>query len=214
MILGAHPDDPDSGAGGLIALLSERGHEVIVISFTKGELTGRTYNIEENARINEIEAKMAFKLLGANILFLGFKDGNVWVTKEALNQVRSIMMKFKPNIVITHWPVDSHSDHRSVGILTIGVIRSLEFKPMLYFYEVMTGLQTHCFIPEIYVDITSKVEIKKKACYMHKNCFPERWYPVHEKMMRFRGLEMGVEYAEAFVSYKRSYSHKLLTLIE
>src|SRR5438874_2652226 len=30
VVLGAHPDDPESGCGGLIALLTKAGHEVIV----------------------------------------------------------------------------------------------------------------------------------------------------------------------------------------
>src|SRR5947209_4085870 len=30
VIFGAHPDDPESGCGGLIALLTKSGHEVIV----------------------------------------------------------------------------------------------------------------------------------------------------------------------------------------
>jgi len=216
MILGAHPDDPDSGAGGLIALLSENGHEVIAVSFTRSGLTGKMGSFEENARINEREAIMAFQLLGAKIIFLNFKDGNVWVTRESLEEVRGVFEKHAPDLVITHWPIDTHSDHRSVGILTIGAVRKIasEKRPLLYFYEVMTGVQTHCFIPEIYIDITEKAEIKKKACYLHKNCFPETWYPVHEKMMKFRGLEMGVKYAEAFISYERKYVHVLKNLIK
>jgi hypothetical protein len=30
VVFGAHPDDPESGCGGLIALLTQKGHEVIV----------------------------------------------------------------------------------------------------------------------------------------------------------------------------------------
>ena len=30
VVVGAHPDDPESGCGGLIALLTKAGHEVIV----------------------------------------------------------------------------------------------------------------------------------------------------------------------------------------
>ena len=214
IVFGAHPDDPDSGTGGLMALLSERGHDVIAVSFTRGELTGRTGSVKENARINEREAVMAFKLLGSKIVFLDFKDGNVWVTKETLIKVKNLIEEYKPEIILTHWPIDSHSDHQSVGVVTINAIRNISSTtPMLYFYEVMTGRQTHCFIPDIYVDISEKAELKKRACYLHKNCFPEKWYPIHEEMMRFRGLEMGVKYAEAFISFKKTYAHKLKNLL-
>jgi len=215
LVFGAHPDDPDSGAGGLIALLTEAGHRVTAVSFTKGELTGRMSSIEENAKVNVEEAIKAFKLLGASVIFLDFKDGGVWVTEETVIKVKSLLERLKPDIVLTHWPVDSHSDHRAVGIATIGAVRRIRTdpKPMLYFYEVMTGMQTHCFIPEIYVNVTEKAELKRKACYLHENCFPERWYPVHEKMMEFRGLEMGARYAEAFISFKRNYTHRLKEIL-
>lgn len=217
VIFGAHPDDPDSGAGGFIALATEKEHEVIAISLTRGELTGRGKSIEENAIINEKEAIEAFKILGAEVKFLDFKDGNVWATREATNKVKELLGDLTPDIVITHWPVDTHSDHRATAIITMNAIHLLEKEchksiPLL-FYEVMTGIQTLCFHPEIYVDITSKADLKKKACYAHKNCFPERWYPVHEEMMRFRGLEMGVKYSEAFVSYKKPFVKVFLELL-
>ncbi len=35
--VGAHPDDPESGCGGTLALLANAGHEVTVIYVTSGE---------------------------------------------------------------------------------------------------------------------------------------------------------------------------------
>ncbi len=214
LVLGAHPDDPDSGAGGLIALLTKRGYKVTAISFTRGELTGRAESIEENAKVNEKEAVEAFKLLGADIVFLNFKDAEVYASKEAVFEVKKTLRDLSPDIIITHWPIDTHSDHRAVGIITINVVRSFSPQPALFFYEVMTGHQTKCFVPEIYVDVTEVAELKKRACYMHKNCFPQKWYPVHEKMMVFRGMEAGVKYAEAYISFEKSYAYKLIQLLE
>ncbi|RLE98679.1 MAG: PIG-L family deacetylase [Thermoprotei archaeon] len=213
-VLGAHPDDPDSGTGGLIALLTKLGHEVTAVSFTRGELTGKMSTIEENAKVNEQEAVEAYKILGAKVVFLDFKDAEVYASREAVLEVKNTIKDLSPDIVITHWPIDTHSDHRAVGVVTISVIRSLSPQPALYFYEVMTGHQTKCFTPEIYIDVTEVAELKRKACYMHKNCFPEKWYPVHEKMMIFRGMEMGVKYAEAYTSFEKSYAHELAQLLK
>ena len=212
LVFGAHPDDPDSGAGGFIALASEKGHEVIAISLTKGELTGKARSIEENAKINEREAIEAFKILGAKIIFLDFKDGNVWATKDAIIKVKKVIEDLKPDLVLTHWPVDTHSDHRATSIITLGAVRALCEEIPLFFYEVMTGIQTLCFIPEVYIDITKKIELKKEACYAHRNCFPDEWYPIHEKMMTFRGLESGVKYAEAYIPFRKGYLRKILFL--
>ena len=214
VVMGAHPDDPDSGAGGLMALLSRSGHEVVAVSFTRGELTGR-WSVEENARVNEEEAVTAFELLGARVTFLNFRDGSVWVTEEVVTEVLKLLRELRPEVVLTHWPVDTHSDHRSVGAATIGAVRRLEegSRPALFFYEVMTGIQTRCFHPDIYVDVSEVAELKRRACYLHRNCFPDKWYPVHEDMMRFRGLEMGVKCAEAFASFDKSRARELVDLL-
>ena len=37
VVLGAHPDDAESGCGGLIANLTERGVEVEILCMTRGE---------------------------------------------------------------------------------------------------------------------------------------------------------------------------------
>jgi len=214
VVMGAHPDDPDSGAGGLMALLSRSGHEVVAVSFTRGELTGR-WSVEENAKVNEEEAVTAFELLGARVTFLNFRDGSVWVTEEVVTEVLKLLRELRPEVVLTHWPVDTHSDHRSVGAATIGAVRRLEegSRPALFFYEVMTGIQTRCFHPDIYVDVSEVAELKRRACYLHRNCFPDKWYPVHEDMMRFRGLEMGVKCAEAFASFDKSRARELVDLL-
>jgi len=215
LIMGAHPDDPDSGAGGLMAILSEKGHSVSAVSFTRGELTGRMESVEENGKRNVEEALQAFQLLGAEVEFLDFIDGALWPTEEAVGKVRNLIEENGPSLVITHWPIDTHPDHRAVGAITISAIQSskVDTTPALYFYEVMSGIQSRCFIAGTYVDVTQKAELKKRACYAHKNCFPDTWYPVHEKMMEFRGLEMGVKYAETFVAYNKGEVPKLGNLL-
>jgi len=215
IIFGAHPDDPDSGAGGLIARYASRGHRVLAVSLTKGELCTGARSPEENERINVEEAIRAFRLLGASVKFLNFRDAGVYVTPDSIDEIRRLLQNEGPDIVLTHWPVDTHSDHRATGIMTISAIQAfpVESRPKLYFYEVMTGRQSRCFIPEIYVDITEYAELKRKAAYCHRNCKPESWYPIHEKMMEFRGLEMGVKYAEAFVAFnKRDRDHLLINI--
>ena len=213
IVFGAHPDDPDSGAGGLIARYTSRGHRVLAVSLTKGELCTGARSPEENERINVEEAIEAFRLLGASVKFLNFKDASVYVTPKGVDEIRNLLQYEEPDIVLTHWPIDTHSDHRATGVMTISAIQALpvERRPKLYFYEVMTGRQSRCFIPDVYVDVTEYAELKRKAVYCHRNCKPESWYPIHERMMEFRGLEMGVKYAEAFVAFdKRDIDHLIV----
>ena len=37
MVIGAHPDDPETGCGGTIMVLKKLGYEVVVVYMTRGE---------------------------------------------------------------------------------------------------------------------------------------------------------------------------------
>ncbi len=70
----------------------------------------------------------------------------------------------------------------------------------LYYFEVNSGDQTMHFLPTDYIDITAVAEQKKKALYAHKSQDPDDIYRnYHFPMQQFRGREMGVKEAEAFV---------------
>src|SRR5438445_7561684 len=58
IVFGAHPDDPESGCGGLIALLTREGHEVIVAYATcfRGD---RKIGDESEAVVRRREASAA-----------------------------------------------------------------------------------------------------------------------------------------------------------
>ena len=43
VVFGGHPDDPESGAGGLVALLTRQGHEVILAYGTTFLIIGIIY---------------------------------------------------------------------------------------------------------------------------------------------------------------------------
>ena len=72
----------------------------------------------------------------------------------------------------------------------------------LFYFEVDAGAQTQLFRPTHYLDITETEERKRKACYAHTD--GPQFYPrYHDLMNRFRGLECGCKFAEAFVHHHR-----------
>ena len=97
-------------------------------------------------------------------------------------------------------PIDSHKDHQIASLLTIQCWIRTEKKFDLYFFEVCTGEQTMVFKPTDYVDISETKEQKKKAIYCHVSQDPPGIYRCgHAVMEEFRGRELGVAAAEAFV---------------
>jgi len=70
------------------------------------------------------------------------------------------------------------------------------------------GSQTQHFWPTDYVDITQAESRKRAACYAHASTV-DGWYPLHEAMQRFRGLEAGCKSAEAFIRHVQSPDESL-----
>ncbi len=198
--VGGHPDDPESGCGGSLAKFALAGNDVTIIYLTTGEagIEGKTH--DEAAAIRKQEAINACAILNAKPVFAGQIDGDTIVNNDWVNKLYALINSEKPDIVFTHWPLDSHKDHQVASLLTIQSWMRTEDKWPLYFFEVCTGEQTCTFHPTEYVDITDTQEQKRKAVYCHISQDPPGIYACgHASMEDFRGRELGVKAGEAFV---------------
>jgi LmbE family N-acetylglucosaminyl deacetylase len=203
LCLGAHPDDPESGCGGVLARFGLGGHDVVVVYLTRGEagIAGKSH--EESASIRTQEAQQACKILGATPVFVGQVDGDTRLNNDAFHSVQELIMVHAPDIVFTHWPIDSHKDHQAASLLAIQTWNNTGAAFELYFFEVCTGIQTMTFSPTDWVDITAVQELKRKAVYCHQSQDPPGIYACgHAAMEEFRGRELGTKAAEAFVHMK------------
>jgi LmbE family N-acetylglucosaminyl deacetylase len=201
IVAGAHPDDPESGCGGTIVRYSDLGHDVVVIYLTRGEagIPGKSH--DEAAAIRTAEAQRACQILKARPVFAGQIDGSTEVNPARYADFRKLIEAERPDVVFTHWPVDTHPDHRAASLLVYDAWLRSGKKFALYYFEVLTGSQTQVFAPSLYVDISATETRKRAACYAHVSQQPDEWYPHHEQMNRFRGFEAGTESAEAFVRH-------------
>jgi len=206
IIAGAHPDDPETGAGGTMALYSKQGHQVVSLYLTRGEagIPGKTH--DEAAAIRTKEAEEACLVLGVRPLFFdhGEIDGNTTVNNVAYAVMLDMFTAEKPDVVFTHWPIDSHRDHRATSLLVFDVWQQMGKSFQLYYFEVLTGEQTKTFAPTDFVNINSTNDIKKEACYKHQSQRPDSFWPYHTKMAEFRGMQRLCPYAEAFVRHEQS----------
>jgi LmbE family N-acetylglucosaminyl deacetylase len=205
VVLGAHPDDPETGCGGTMARLADLGHEVVAAYLTRGEAGIPGTGAAEAARIRTAEAERACALLGARPLFLGQVDGATEVNHRRYEETREVFAAEIPDVVLCHWPVDTHRDHRAAAVLTYDAWLSLERAFALYYYEVMSGQQTQVFHPTHLVDIGATRGRKHEACFAHQSQRIEESYADHHGRMEvFRGMEAATEYAEAFVLHPQS----------
>jgi LmbE family N-acetylglucosaminyl deacetylase len=196
VVFGGHPDDPESGAGGLIAMLTRQGHEVVCAYGTAYRGDRRFFGRPEE-EVRRGEASAACRVLGATPKFFPYAHERLQADESTLKAVSDWLGALKPDVVVTHWPLDTHPNHHVVSSL-VWQCYQRQGAWNLYLFEVMTDQQTIGFRPDLYLDIATVREVKRRALLEHKSQVPEAIWEAHERMHRRRGNECGVEYAEAY----------------
>jgi LmbE family N-acetylglucosaminyl deacetylase len=207
-VVGGHPDDPESCAGGTIARYSDEGHEVVCLYLTKGEAGREGKTAEEAAAMRTAEAKKSCEILRARPRYAGQIDAATEISSARYDAFRTILDDEKPDIVFTHWPIDYHRDHRAASMLVIDAWFKSARKFELFYFEGHGGAYRLVFRPTHYVDITRTEQRKKEACLVHGSG-PRIYKKYHDLTNRFRGLECGCAYAEAFVYQPRGVAASL-----
>jgi LmbE family N-acetylglucosaminyl deacetylase len=209
--VGAHPDDPESSCAGTLSLYAQAGHKVSVIYLTRGERGIAGKSDEEAAAIRSAEAEAACKIMGAEALFAGQIDGSTVIDATRTDEIVKLLSSRAPDVVFTHWPIDTHRDHQAASVLTFRAVQAMKARPQLYYFEVDTGSESQGFNPNTYVDVTSVLEKKKAALLSHRSQNGDRiWTKHHEPIAVWRGREAGVPMAEAFVRLNREGRAKAL----
>ena len=159
VVFGGHPDDPESGAGGLIATLTAMGHEVILAYGTafRGE---RKFFGRPEDEVRRAEATTACSVLGATPKFFPYAHEKLVADLATAQAVAAWFSEVKPDVVVTHWPLDTHPNHHAVSSLVWQCYqRTAGWN--LYFFEVMTDQQTIAFRPDLYLDIKMVRDVKR-----------------------------------------------------
>ncbi len=208
VVIGAHCDDPESGAGGLIVSLTRAGHEVIV-AYTVCFRDGRKCFGQPEAQVRQEEAQAACQIIGATAQFFPYAAEKLVADEATVSAVSYWLDEIKPDIVVTHWPLDTHPNHHVTSSIVWQCYRR-QGGWNLYFFEVETGLQSLGFRPELYLDVGTVRDAKRQACFCHKSQDPIGFWRLHDQMHRDRGRECGVPYAEAYLLVEAKPGRPLL----
>lgn len=205
VVVGAHPDDPETGCGGTMILFSDAGHEVVSAYLTRGEagIDGKSH--ADAAQIRTREAEEACQVMKARSAFLGQIDGSCEINSKRYDEMFQFLAHETPDLVFTHWPVDSHRDHRICSLLVYDAWLRMKKSFGLYYFEVESGGQTQNFQPTDFVDISLVADRKHKACNCHVSQDMATVYSeYHAQMEKFRGLQAGCNFAEAFIRHDQA----------
>jgi LmbE family N-acetylglucosaminyl deacetylase len=131
LVVTAHPDDVDFGAGGTVASWTAAGTKVSYCVCTRGEASGQAgADRAETATRRMAEQRAAAAVLGVeDVTFLDHPDGAVTPSLQLRKDIARVIREVRPERVLTWSPqinwdriVTSHPDHRAVGEATIAAV--------------------------------------------------------------------------------------------
>jgi LmbE family N-acetylglucosaminyl deacetylase len=199
---GAHPDDIEIGMGATVAKLTGLGYDVRLVIATLPNFV-KTDTKEERKQ----ESIMSAKVMGCKTPdFLDLSPEEIVFNRKFVTQINKIIQELKPGAIFTQWIGDTHQDHQS---LTRAVIAAARDFNDVYMYEttIPGGISEYAFRPQLYVDVTETLEIKRNAL----DCFDSQkircgplWIDSLVGRCSYRGYQMNAKYAEAFEVIKVS----------
>jgi len=196
LAVGAHPDDIEFGCGGTLFKYTAKGHRAYLMIMTRGDQGGKP---EVRAR----EQTDSQAILGVEHIFWSdYQDTKLVVDKEMINKIEAVIAQVDPDFILTHFPYDTHQDHRHLAQATISATRYIQ---NVMFFE---GPTTQNFTPNVYVDISAELKTKIEALMAHRsqigktNIEDMSIVELARSTANFRGIQGRVKYAEAFSSLR------------
>lgn len=119
LVIGAHPDDPETCCSGTMILMRKAGYDVVAVYLTRGQAGIKGKSHDEAAAIRTQEALNACKVMDVRPIFMDQVDGSAEVNAARYKQMRDLIEQENPDIVFTHWPVELHRDHGKCASLVI-----------------------------------------------------------------------------------------------
>ena len=227
----AHPDDIEITCAGTLALLKKAGWGVHLATMTAGDLGSMTLSREQISRVRRKEAERSAEMLGAGYNCLGFDDLTIQYGAEAKRLVSALLREVRPDLVLTHSPVDYMSDHTETPKIVREAVfastipnweASLNGKPappcdkmaaILYADPIENIDETGRRVgAPIVVDITSVIDTKEKmlACHESQRSWLKAQHGEDEYLLSMkrwsadRAKDFGmssVKYAEGFTPH-------------
>lgn len=219
LVVAAHPDDELLGVGGTIRKLANQGIECRAVIIGEG-ITSRADKRSE-ADFDELkelqkDARLAANRVGyISIDFCELPDNRLdsMDLLDVIKVVTKYIEMYHPDTIFTHHHGDLNIDHRIVCEAVLTACRPVGdyYVERIYSYETASSTEWNYtygepFNPTVYFDVTDTVEAKIEgmACYRSESA--EYPHPRSAKALRalasYRGSNVGVEMAEAFISLR------------
>lgn len=116
VFFGAHPDDAEFFAGGLMIKAARAGHSVLAVSLTNGDIGHHQMSGGVLAQRRRREVEQAAALGGYACRVLDIHDGELFNDLTLRKEVARIIRSHAADLVFCHRPCDYHPDHRNAAL--------------------------------------------------------------------------------------------------
>jgi LmbE family N-acetylglucosaminyl deacetylase len=221
MVIGAHAADAEIMGGAAVLKHVDAGWRAVNLHLTGGEKGHKSMSPEDYLVIKKEEAAEAAKRLGAESVFLPYKDGELPINPDVQMAIADVIREYRPTIILTHWKGSIHVDHTNtyenvLASLFFAGLRTFEreFPPhwVSHIYFAENWEDEDGFVPEVYLDTTDVFDRYIHAIHAYSLFrgeaakFPyEQWYRGASQM---RGAEVGYERAVALMHHRTYYGSR------
>jgi N-acetylglucosamine malate deacetylase 1 len=208
LVIAAHPDDAELGAGGAILSLKAQGARVGVLDLTDGEPTPH----------GTIELRQRETAAASDILKLDWR-GNLGLPNRSLvgdledrRRLAGTIRQLRPRVLLTHYWEDAHPDHVAASALVDAARFWAKLSKtdmpgaphfperILYFASVHIRLHLK---PSFVLDVSAFQEEKMRAIACYHSQFsqgrPTTVLADLNDRARYWGWTIGARYGEPFV---------------
>ncbi len=190
LAFGAHPDDLEVGAGGLLARLSNEGADVAIA----------IVSIPNRTEERKLEARAGAGVIDAD-LFVLYEDKPCRVEDipmhELVRRFDQLVGDVRPDLVITHSANDLHWDHSLVNRATVSALRRTPCDLLAFLSSPEMNAQSRA-IGQCFADISTTVDKKIEAISAHKSQLAKLDLESSRDLARAMGRISGFAYAEAY----------------
>lgn len=198
LIVGAHFDDSELGAGGTAAKLADQGKNVYKVTLTDNVTKFEQRDIQVDYDSSVAQSKKACEILGIHELeFEAEECSNLVYSKAVMQRLEAIIFKYSIDTVFIHFNEDMNRDHIEANNICLTAARHCA---NIFEYQSNGYILDNVFYPTYFVNISDYVEKKKLALsqYGTEHNRMNRLFNTVIERNHIWGYANEVEYAEGF----------------
>ena len=198
LLIGAHFDDAELGAGGTAVKLVNEGKKVYKVTLTDNVTRFEQRSINVTFESSKEQSKKACDILGITELDIMPEEcSKLQYSKEVMQRLEAIIFQYSIDTVFIHFNEDMNRDHIEANNISLTAARHcaniLEYQSNGYILD-------NVFYPTFFINISDYIEQKRKALaqYGNEHNRMNRLFDTVIERNHIWGYANEVEYAEGF----------------